>query len=173
MARRNTQKTKMIHKKGSAQDLILVMGIIFGAAMIFLIGFVIMNEINDGIQGSSVTESRSKTASTKLLGYYPGVIDNAFLFLTVGLCMLTLVMAALVRVSPVFVFFFFIIYVFTIVVSGALSNAYVEASTSPAIIAQGSQLGGIGFVLTYLPLIIGVFGGLLAVVMYVNWRSMQ
>lgn len=171
MARRTSAETQKMNNKGSAQDIILVMAILFAAALIFLIGFGVTQKLDDGLQASSIVDARAKTASTKLTGYYPTVIDNSFLFLAIGLGTLTLVMAAMVRISPVFFFFFLLLWTFTIIVSAALSNVYEEASASTALAAEAAQLLWISSIMTYLPLVIGVFGGLLAIVMYSSWRN--
>jgi hypothetical protein len=160
-------------KKGSAGDLALIALIVFAAALILLFGYKIMNSLNTELQANANVDANAKTASATLVGYYPGVIDNTFLFLTIGLCLIALVLAALVRISPIFLFFFFIAWVIIIFVSAALSNIYEAAASSTVLATEASNLTFISAIMTYLPLIIGVVGGLLAIVMYTSWRQQQ
>ena len=102
MAKRNLRR----NKKGSLQD-ILFIGIallILGVSILF--GYFFVSEINDHLQANDVVPTRAKSASTSLTGQFTTTIDNSFLFLALGLGMITLIFAALVRIHPIFIPFF-------------------------------------------------------------------
>ena len=165
-----------MNNKGSIQDLILIAVVLLFAAITILIGFKVMTEINDNLQTSSVletydTDSHARTASSTLAGYFPGIIDNSFLLLAIGLAMITLVLAALVRVHPMFIALFFIGLLIVIFVSGVLSNIYQEMAATTQLSSQATQLVFISHILEYLPLFIGIFGFILMAVMYKLWKN--
>jgi len=165
-------------KKGSLQDLILIGVILLFGSITILLGYKIVSEFDDKFQSSDViakydTDNHARDASTTLKGYYPGVIDNTFLFLAIGLSIITIVLAALVRVHPMFIPLFFIGLIIVIFVMGILSNIYQEMAANPNLAEQAAQLTFIGHIMEYLPFIVGVFGFILMVIMYKLWKNAQ
>lgn len=166
------------NKRGSVQDILFIAVILFVFAISVLIGFKIMAEINSNIQSSSIveqydTDDHAQTASSTLTSMYPGVIDNSFLFLTIGLVIITLIMAAMVRIHPMFMVLFFIGLVIIIFVTGALSNVYQEMAASSSLSTEADQLVFISHIMEYLPFIIGIFGFILMIVMYKLYKNAE
>lgn len=157
------------NKKGSVTDLILIVVILLFFGIVLLVGYKITTEINTHIQANNDLPTEAKTASTTLVSYYPGIMDNVFLFLTIGLAIVSFVLAALVRIHPIFIPFFIIALIFLIFLSGVASNVYQEMSADSNLVTQANNLTFITYILEYLPLIVGVFGTILMVVMYKTW----
>lgn len=161
------------NKKGSLIDIIFIGGVLVVFAIIVLLGFKIAGSFNDQVQGMSDIPDTAKSASSQLTGLYSGTLDNAFLFLTIGLALGTLVLAALVRVHPIFIPFFLIGLVIVVFFCGILSNIYQEIASSPTLAAEAAQLTFITHIVSYLPFIVGIFGIFLMVVMYKLWSADQ
>lgn len=159
------------NKKGSIIDLVYVGIILFSLSVMVLFGYLITDRFNTSIQANADVDANGKAASTALLAHYPGIIDNSFLLLTIGLCIVTLVLAALVRVHPIFLVLYIIALAFIIIICAALSNVYEEMSLNPELSSLAANMTFMNAVMTWLPLIIGVFGSLLAIVMYKSWRE--
>ena len=159
-------------KRGSLADLPLVAGLLLGFALIVVLGFKFMAELDDNLQSQpdDLVTSDAKTASTSLRNHYTGIIDNSFLFFTVFLAIATLVLAALVRIHPIFIPFFMIGLVIVIFLSGVVSNIYQEAAANGEISAQADQLTFITTIMNILPFIVGIIGILLMIVQYKLWR---
>jgi len=155
-------------KKGSVLDLIWIGLVLLAFSITVLVGYKIYDSINDEFQASDNLETRGKEASGKVLNLFTGTMDNAFLFLTIGLALVALFMATMVRVHPVFFIFYIIILAFVIFLSGVFSNVYQEVAGADGM-ELSSNLTFIHQIMTYLPLIIAVFGTLLAMVMYKLW----
>ena len=160
-----------MNKKGSGFDVMQIAIILLTFSMLLLIGYKVLTELDTQFQSHSEIPAPAKTASTTLLSYYPGVLDNSFLFLTIGLAIVTLVLASLVRVHPAFLIFFFIALLFFIIVSGALSNVYQEMASNPQFSALASNLLFTSAVMNYLPFIVGILGIILSIVMYKTWEN--
>lgn len=158
------------NKKGSLNDLIVWAVILLILGISILIGFRMAADTNTHIQADPNIPANAKAVSAQMYGYYPGVINNSFLFLTFGLAFATLILAALVRIHPVFIPFYIIGLVIVIIVSGILSNIYGGMAENATLAAQAAQLDKVGLVLDYLPWFVGVFGTILMVVMYKTWR---
>ena len=161
------------NKKGSLIDIIFVAGIALAFGMIMLLGFKFMSELNTELQAQDIIDVQGKTAANQLTDIYPTAVDNSFLLLIVGLAIGAFVLAALVRVSPIFLALYFLALGFVIFMSAVMSNIYQEMAANANLIAQADQLMFTSSILTYLPLIVGVFGSLLALVMYKSWRDAQ
>jgi hypothetical protein len=135
-------------------------------AVVVLISFKITNDFNAVVQNSTTMPATAQTASATLTGQFPGVIDNTFLFFAMGLGVVTLILAALVRVHPIFIPLFIIGLVFLIFFSAIYSNVYQEMALTDSLAPQAAQLTFITNVMTFLPFIIGVLGVLLMIVMH-------
>lgn len=160
-------------KKGSIVDLIFIAAGCLIVGMLFLIGYKVMNAYNTEIQASTVITANAKTASTTLVGYYPTVIDNSFMFLIVALAIGSLILASLVRISPIFLPIYIIALLFVIFLSGVMSNIYQEMAANANLSTEADNLLFISTILTWLPLIIGTIGTLLAIILYKSWRDSQ
>lgn len=159
------------NKRGSIQDVMFVAVAMLFFSMVLLIGFKITSSFNDELQSSPAiaqfdTDSRARDSSTSLLGFYPGIIDDSFLFLTIGLSMIALIFAALVRVHPIFIPFFFIALLIVIFLSGVFSNIYQEMAGNPNLATEAAQLTFTSLIMEFLPFIVGIIGIILMVVMY-------
>lgn len=170
------KKSKMLkkyfknNKKGSLQDLLLIGVVLLFFGVVVLIGFKMATEFNTHIQASTDIPAVGKTASNQLTGYYSSTIDNAFLFLTIGLSIVTLILAALVRVHPVFLVIFIFGFIILIFLCGIFSNIYDEMASNAELSTQADQLTFISLILSRLPIIVGIIGTLLIIVLYKVWN---
>lgn len=167
------KKRKGLGKKGSLQDIMFIIGVLLFFGLIILFGFRVSSAYNEQIQGMADIPDNAKAASSSLTGQYTGILDNVFLLLTIGLAIVSLILAAMVRVHPVFIPIFFIILVITIFVAGVASDIFQSIASNPNMVVYANQLVFTSTVLEYLPLFIGIFGTLLMVVMYKLWSMDQ
>ncbi len=162
-------------KRGSLRDLLVVGVILLFFAIVMLIGYVFMSNINDQVQTMSVfdTVPNARAATTSLTDVYTGPIDAGFMFLTIGAAIATLVLAALVRIHPIFIIFYIIGLTVVIIMSAILSNIYQEIAANPNVSAYAADFTFIPLVMNSLPFVIGIFGTLLAIVSYKTWSVNQ
>lgn len=159
------------NKKGSLVDLIFIAVGLFVFAVSTLLAFVIYDRFNDNIQANTEIPTEAKTSSSELQSYYSGVLDNSFLFICVGLGIGAIILASLVRVHPIFFPFYIIALLFVIFFCGIFSNIYQEMASTTQMATEAAQLTFITQILSYLPLIIGIFGTILAMVMFKLWSN--
>ena len=162
---------RKLNKRGTLQDIITIVIVLVMFAVGTLVAYKVSDELNTEFQSNDDIPTRGKTAMASINSMYPGVIDNSFLLLTIGLCIGTLIFAMLVRVHPIFFVFFIIILVIVVFISGAISNIYLEMANNPEMLTQANRLTFISHIIGVLPFIIGVIGFILAIVMYKNWRD--
>ena len=159
------------NKRGSLQDIGFMIGVLLAASIMILIGFLVVSRFNAEIQSNDNIPALAKANVAELESFYPGAIDNSFLLLTVGLAIVTIVLAALVRISPIFLVLYILGLVFVIFIAGAVSNIYQTMAANTQVVALANQLTFIGTIMGYLPLIVGVIGSVLAIVMFKSWRE--
>ena len=160
-----------INKRGSLDDLVYIIGVSLFFALLVLIFATWSTEFNSQIQGSDIIPADGKTAVNQIDELYGGVIDNSFLFLTVGLAIVALIMATLVIIHPIFFIFYVIFLAVVVYVSGVVSNIYQTAAANPALADTAAKLIFISHTMEYLPFIIGVLGFILSIVMYNSWKN--
>ena len=159
------------NKKGSVLDLIFIGIFCLAFAFAILIGFKITTEFNTVIQANADIPTEAKTASTSLLGEYSGSLDYGFLFFTVGLGIGVLILAALVRVHPIFIVLYVIGLVMVIFFAGIFSNVYQAIADTTEFTTLSSQLLFVDKVMTFLPLFVAVVGTLLCIIMYKSYSD--
>lgn len=161
------------NKRGSLQDVVLVGMFLLVFAIMILISFKVLSEINTKFQASDLVTAEGKAASNELTGFFPTVIDNSFLLFAVGLAIVVMILAFMVRIHPIFIPFFFLGLVVLVFVSGIFSNIYQELAATTELISIANQLTFTTNVLTYLPMFVAVVGTLLMIVMYKQWQGAQ
>ena len=162
---------KRKNKKGSLIDLIGIGTALLAVAIVVLIGFKVSDEINTEFQANDNIPTAGKTAYSTINDYFPTVMDNTFLFLLIGLSIVALVLASLVRVHPVFFVLYLVMLVIIIFLSGIFSNIYLEIAGNAEFSAYADQLIFITHIMHFLPFIIGIVGFILSIIMYKNWSE--
>lgn len=157
------------NKRGSLADIVFMGIVLLFGGMVILLGFRIQSGVNDTVQSMAIMPTEATTASTTLTNYYPGIINKMYLILAIGMGLVTLVLAALVRVHPIFIPFYFIGLVIVVFISGVFSNIYQEMAANTNLVTYANQLTFLSGILNVLPMIVGIFGVLLMVVMYKLW----
>lgn len=154
-------------KKGSLIDILFIGVALLFFAIVIVIGLKVATEFETNIDANPLFadgEARSAVENTRVK--YTNTIDNTFLFLMIFLALATLALASLVLIHPIFIPFYFIGWVLTIYFCGILSNIYQTMAADTNVAAVASELTFIGYILTALPIIVGVFGIILMIVMY-------
>ena len=169
---------KRINKKGSILDVFRIGVMLLVFAVGILMSYKVMDEVNSKFQNNPTLDKMvgandSKDAMNKVTSYFPGVIDNSFLFLTIGLVIVALILAMLVRVHPVFFVFYFVFMVFFVFLSGIFSNIYQGMADTATMSEVAANLTFTSHILEFLPFIVGIVGFLIALVMYKTYESGQ
>lgn len=160
-----------MNKKGSIFDLIFIVGVSLFFGIIVLVGLKVLSGFTTEISTMSDMPTEAITSSNQLIGVYTGAMDYSMLFIVFGFAIAAFIMASLVRVHPIFIPFYLITLLIVIIIAGVASNVYQTMAAEPLLVAEASQLEIIGSILTYLPLIVGILGTILMIVMYKLWDN--
>ena len=161
-------------KKGSLVDIVFIGVVLTVFSILVLIGLKIATEVEDNIDANPLftgTEAASEIEEVRVK--YTNTIDNTFFFLMIFVALAVLVLAALVRIHPMFIPFYFIGWVIVIFLSGIFSNMYQAMAADANLEAVAAELTFISSVMTALPIIVGIFGIILMAIMYKLWTASQ
>lgn len=168
-------RTKMIKKqldeiafkkKASAFDMFYIMGSITVIFLIILVVGLVYSSANTRIQQIDAIDSDSKALFSQEAGKFSERMDNALIYVFFGLCITTLILAALVRVHWIFIPFFIFAMIFMIIYAGLLSNVVEEATSSGILAEEAAKYTNMMTVLQYLPWFIFIFSLLLMFILY-------
>ena len=155
-----------MNNEGSIKDLAFIITFVFVIAIVGLMVFKISSEFTTQINNMDQAPEMAKEGTTQVNGYFTSVIDEGFLFVVIGLAILSIALAALVKVHPVFLVFFIIALVILISVSMVLANVYEEMASSDILKVEADQLGFMSNTMLYLPWFVAGLGSLIAIIMY-------
>ena len=153
-------------RRGSVQDLMYIVVVMFVLATVCLIGYTIGSKFMEKVTTTDSMPTEAVTIGNQVNGYYTSVLDKALPVILIGMCVVAIVLATLVRVHPAFIVFFIIAWVFVIVIAAVMSNAYVDLAAGSQVAGYASNLVMTAFVLKWLPWIVGVIGVVLMFILY-------
>lgn len=156
----------MARKKGSISDIPFLIAGIFSVALTALIVTLLLNQFNAEFQTNDVFDAEAKAASSKMASDFPKVMDGGILFLFFCMVIVSLVLASLVPVHPVFLIFFLLEWFLLIYIGGAIANTYQIMIESPVFATEAGQYTITTFFFRYFPYVIGIVGAILSIVMY-------
>lgn len=153
-------------KKGSITDLPFIIAGMFSVAVFAFFVTVVLNDFNEQVQLNDIFPDEAKAASEKMSNDFPEVMDSGIVFLFFGMAAVSLILAALIAVHPIFFPFYLLEYIFLIWISAAISNTYQAFVEHPLFAQEASQFGFTIFFFHYFPFAIGMLGAVIAIVMY-------
>jgi hypothetical protein len=159
------------NKKGSWLDVGYFVVVIAFFAICLLVGTVILNNINNGIQSSPNMGTEGQALSQKITTKFIGTYNAMFLILVIGLMLVSLALAAMVKVHPIFIPIFFIALIFLVWVSAILSDTYQLMAANANMASTAAQYTTVGLVIGKFPLFTAILGLIIMVVMYKTWQT--
>ncbi len=158
------------NKKGSLQDIILMGIVLLFFSVVVIIGLKVATEFKSNIDSNDafdVGDSREMVGES--ITKYTRAVDNMFLFLVFFMGIVTLILAALIRVHPIFIPLFFIGLVMTIFLTAVFANIYSEVSSDTELSSITAGLPFMNNIMLILPVIVGVFGFFMMFILYKLW----
>jgi len=89
-----------MNKKAGVPDGLFYMVAIFAVAIISLVGFLTLDEINKNFQASTSITAQGKDLTNQIHGKYVEIIDSAFLMIFIGVLIGTVVGVWFIKTHP-------------------------------------------------------------------------
>ncbi len=136
-----------MNKKAGIPDAIFYLVAMFTVAIISIVGFLIMSEIDDNFQASNSISGQGKTIISTLSGKYVGIMDNAFLIIFVGILIGTGVGVWFIKTHPALFWIMIPIFAFIIFLAAIYANVFYNFTQNEKILPIANQFTIIPFIL--------------------------
>lgn len=135
-------------RKGSWIDTFFIIAIMFGVAVAFLVGWLLISNVNTEFQ-SKLSSAEAKSIMSESKDRYVGLFDGIFLFVFFGSFIATIIGSLFVDTHPAFFFISLVLLVFACVLGAVFANAYDDIASSDGFSAFSSDFTYIPFVMQY------------------------
>ena len=163
----------MNNKKGGITDGIFIVVGIFMIAIIFLLVYVMVSKVNTELQKSSIISQQGKDVANDLMGRYPKLFDNLFLFIVIGFGIAIIAGAWFINSHPALFWISIPILAFIIWLGGLYANIYTEFINHDTISDYSKDFPIMNFVFKNYIVLIMVYILMLAVALYAKQSSLN
>lgn len=157
----------MMNKRGSIEDTIFIVILLFITALVFLFAYV----INFAISGAAAPAFENMSAGssvgfTAVNSIFDNTLNYIYLAVFFGLVISIIVTSFLTPTHPIFFVFAIFLFIVLMIVSVALSNAYSAITASSTFSSAVSHMPIMDYIMTHLPLVAIVIGVLAAIIIF-------
>lgn len=154
-----------LNKKGIFDVIYMVVGL-FMLALTIIIIFVILSHLNDTWQSTEELGNESQEIMENYHSSYVNLWDYAFLFMLIGLFIAVIISSFYIDVHPIFFIISIILLIGVLIVTGILSNTFIELVSTDAVSSEASSFTIIPFVMNHFVMIICIMAFIIVGVMY-------
>ena len=151
------------NKKASELDLVSIMVILFGFGITISICYTLLNNLQD--QNALNQTTQSTAIIDEAVAQYP-LFDNLFVAVLLGLSMTSIIAAAFVRTSPLFLVISIILLTIVVAVGGVISNAFETITNDASLSAVAPVFPKMMFIMDHLMLYLIIEGMLIMIALY-------
>ena len=146
-----------MNKKAGLDDGIYFIVMFLALAIIFVIGNLIVTEVNDHYQASSFISPVGKEITSSLSARYVTIIDSAFLFFFVGITLAVVIGAFFIRTHPALFWLSIPILAFFVFIAGIYGNFFENFIQNTQIAESAADFVMLTFIMNnYIYFITGV-----------------
>ena len=153
-------------------EIAFILFVLASAAIAAVIGVYVYKQIGTQLNQSSFQTPESAAAYEKMdRAWY--IVDNALVFVTIGLTLGLIVTSFLIPTHPVFVLINIVGFMILVFIGAVYSNTYFEiANMSPEMLnASQTYYSATSAIMTNLPYLAAILVFLCSVVMYTKWKQ--
>ena len=162
-----------MNKKGGVPDGLFYMVAIFAVAIISVVGYVILVEVNDNFQTNDGISTEGKILTNSIKIRYVEIIDNSYLIVVVGVLIGTVAGVWFIRTHPALFWIMIPIFAFIIFFAAIYGNVYFNFAANSKIATAEADFTIIPFIMNnYVRIITGVVI-LIAIFLFSKGRNEQ
>lgn len=154
----------MNNKGSSIIDVMFITFFVLSLAATALVSLKLYNSFDDKMQTMDVFPAEAKAASTEFRNDYPTILDNMFLFATIGLSLAVIISAFRLETNPVFLVIFVLLLMGVVITAAAVGNAYDEIGAFLSVEEAGFRY--LPFIMNNWAVVILIVGVLTAIALY-------
>lgn len=158
-------------KKGSSiVDLLVILAIFLGFAMVTVVGYKVFDDFNTEIQADDDFSNESKQVLTDNIDRYPSLFDGLFIFIFVLLFASILLSSYFLDTNPIYFIITVILLIFACIVGVMLSNVYDEFMADLTFSSYSATFPMTAWVMNNLLIVTLVIGFSVVVVLFAKNR---
>lgn len=139
-----------MNKKGNAiLDSITVIIILGVMALLTIISYQALTDVNTDIQADTEMINESKTLMSDMTSDYPNYMDGGFIVLLVMLWILVIVMSFMVDTHPIFLVLSLLLLVFVLFIGGLITNTFEEITGDADLATAASNFPMTSFIFNH------------------------
>ena len=150
--------TSMIGKKGSAFDILFIIGIIFAVALSGLLGLTVLTKFNANLANVTSVNTTIGVEMIDTVESTYNVIDNSMPLLLIGANLVILFMSFAVKDHPIMFVFILLLLVVMIIAAAVLADSYYAIATNPLMSEAASTMDITQFIMNNIVMIQVIFG---------------
>lgn len=162
-----------MNKKAGVPDGIFYLVAIFAVAIISIVGYMVMTDINDHFQASDTISDNGKTMMEDLKGKYVGIIDAAFLMIFIGVLIGTVVGVWFIRTHPALFWIMIPIFAFIIFLAAIYANVFYAVTDNTRFTDSSSEFTIIPFIMENYAYVITGAVILIAIALFAKGKAEQ
>ena len=155
----------MANKKGQIVDLLFMSMILIMIAVLGLIMYKIISDVNDQFESDENIGSDARELSQNYENRLPGMIQQLFMVALVGIGIITLVASFMVMSHPVFYGLMFFVLAFMTWINSIYANFWQDFATTSNFGAIVNNFPMMTYILQYFPLVMLVMSIIIVVIM--------
>lgn len=153
-------------KKGFVGDLVVYLLALFLMAIVFLVLYLVISNINTAWQADPGMNTESKSIVSNFKNSFAGIYDKVYLFLVIGYFVIILILAYFLRSYPAFALITFLVLLVFGIIGVHFSNTYYDLAASSSFSSVAADFTIMNYLATKLPHIIILFGTVFIIVLY-------
>jgi hypothetical protein len=164
-----------MNKKGQLPDMFLIIVVISLFAITTVVMVTFYDSYTDSLEDNQAFNNSWNTAIEANADNLNQGYDYLFMFILIGLAILTIVLGVNVRSHPVFFFISLLLLVIVTVVSAIFSDIYTKLATNStsAVEATASTYTIIPYVMAHLPMFMFFLGMFIMILFYAKEKFME
>lgn len=154
--------------KGSVFDLLIIIIMVFVFAIIAILSLTVINSAETALEPILDTEAQYQI--TRGVTFLQN-LDYAIVFLLFGSFVAVVIGSYIIDSHPIFLVISFLFLVFIILIGAQVTNIYVEFTQATPLVEAAAEFPLTLYTFQNLPLIAGVFGFIILIVLYAKDRG--
>ena len=156
-----------LNKKGSLPlELLLIIVLLFGFALVIFISKNIVTDLNTDIQADPDLSTAVKTNSANMSNRFSSIFDAGFILMFILCWIAVLFFAYNIDTYPAFFIISIVFLVIVLMIANAIQSGYADFLTDSDFTSMATSFPMTNFILSNLTLVIAVMGVSLIMVLY-------
>jgi len=162
-----------MNKKGFVGDIIFVLVFIFITVVSIAVGWMVYSNYTDATAdmdmfNTSINDNITASAETTLAGF-----DYLFVFMVVGLIILTIISTFSIQTHPVFFFISSLLLVISVIFAGEFANIFETITGASAFTGFEAGYPVITYFMNHFPTIMLIIGAILLIILFAKEKMQQ